>query len=547
MLQRMKDEKTAKNQSRSRPSSSLGSSGGGGGGTDPGAAALQAKAEMMLRKMQSGDSSGSGGGGTPSLTITPSESAAMAKLGKGTIDRKQAQIIQQKLREERERKQKQLESANKPSTQDMLKQIQQRKAESEARMQQTSAPASSKLQESSQLMAKLKEDRQAGVRSELPSTLVSKLSAEERAARRRSRRSSTNKIRSLADLQNAIKRADDRKKTAKREVLQSTIARKKDAARRQANLAEREKRRLMRQQRELKMKQKRAVVDKQLSAFATLLQGLEGEFAKIEKERIEKERVLQQERAARKRLEQHVFELTALLKGSSSQMDNMKERLDGLVKDFPPKLAKGSPFYNDMTNFQEDFWKLRHKMYVDVAKQDKATSSLLAGVSLGKLSTVTATTGVAHSHSDPCIVNTPAASGGSGSASPAPPPPPPPPGAPPPPPGLAPRVQLGGSRSTNALSASAPSKSPSSAGAGRGDLLSSIRAGTSLRKVDAEELSRTRAPRQSMSLLSSLQDTLRMALDSRRDEMLEDDYSDEDDWSDEWSDDDDDFLDEEEE
>jgi hypothetical protein len=219
----------AKDHARSSASSS-GSGGSGGGGGDPGAAALQAKAEMMLRKMQGGESGGAGGGGReksggpPGLTVS---SAAMAKLGKGTIDRKQARIIQEKLREERERKQKQLESANKPSTQDMLKQLQQRKAESDARNLTRSAPASNKLQESSQLMAKLKEDRQAGVRSEIPSTLVSKLTVEERRARRRSRRSSQSKIRSLADLQNAIKRADDRKKTAKREVLQSTISRKK--------------------------------------------------------------------------------------------------------------------------------------------------------------------------------------------------------------------------------------------------------------------------------------------------------------------------------
>ena len=315
--------------------------------------------------------------------------------------------------------------------------------------------------------------------------------------------------RSLADIQKAIKEADRRKKQAKREALENKIDRtKREVALKKAEEAAAQKDGLTRVARRMTIRieeQKRSKVDEQLGQFVSMMQVLEKEFTRMDDARVEREQQLLEAQSMLSRTQQQVVLLSDLLLKSASQMDQMKTNLDSLVDSFPKKLAKGSPFFSEMGQFQESFWTLRHKMYIEVAKQAKESKALLAeqGYDAGLLASALDKDGSSSS-----AVPLPPAGG--------------PPVAPPAPP--APTATV------NPVS----------------HLLSQIKSGTSLKKIDPEALKQERLRsrdqwRQSVTCLRSLQDTLQMALDQRQKDLKEydsDDSDEDDDWTDE---DDEDF------
>ena len=318
--------------------------------------------------------------------------------------------------------------------------------------------------------------------------------------------------RSLADVQKAIKEADRRKKQAKREALENKIDRtKREALLKKAEEASTQKDTLTRTARRMTIRleeKKRSKVDEQLGQFLSMMQVLEKEFSRMDEARVEREQQLLDAQNMLARTQQQVVLLSDLLMKSASQMDTMKTNLDSLVDSFPKKLAKGSPFFSDMGKFQESFWTLRHKMYVEVAKQAKESKALLAEQGYDAALLTTALDGASPS-SSAAIPQAPSGV----------------PGAPPPPP--APTVAI------NPVS----------------HLLSQIRSGTALKKIDPDALKQERLNnrdnwRKSVSCLRSLQDTLQMALDQRQKDLREyssDDDDDDDDWSDNDDDDDDDL------
>eukprot|EP01104_Vermistella_antarctica_P006432 TRINITY_DN17135_c0_g1_i1.p1 TRINITY_DN17135_c0_g1~~TRINITY_DN17135_c0_g1_i1.p1 ORF type:complete len:170 (-),score=68.84 TRINITY_DN17135_c0_g1_i1:5-514(-) len=115
------------------------------------------------------------------------------------------------------------------------------------------------------------------------------------------------------------------------------------------------------------------------------------------------------------------------------------------------------------------------------------------------------------------------------------PPPPPPPMAPPPPPISSASSLLKITRS------STPQPTLPKVEEGRGSLLSQIKLGTSLRKLDQEKVQAEKEELGSTDLFASLQDTMRMAMDIRKKAMEAQDSDDDDDYCDsddeDWSDD----------
>eukprot|EP00211_Chloroparvula_japonica_P004100 CAMPEP_0119146100 /NCGR_PEP_ID=MMETSP1310-20130426/38417_1 /TAXON_ID=464262 /ORGANISM="Genus nov. species nov., Strain RCC2339" /LENGTH=793 /DNA_ID=CAMNT_0007137969 /DNA_START=52 /DNA_END=2433 /DNA_ORIENTATION=+ len=322
-------------------------------------------------------------------------------------------------------------------------------------------------------------------------------------------------LRSLDDVQAAIREADRRKKGAKLAKTQEQVKRKQ---RLQQVQRERAKSRAIdpvdpvaiRRSRRATVRKNEYKVTSQLSNFIETMKMLEQEFTKMEENLQAKEAVIQRQAKLLEQSEAQVVILSDVLEKTGSNMETMKDDLHSMVTSFPMK--KESPFGMQLKRFEDDFVGLRHDIMVKVCKSQRSSQQILD-----------------------------AANEGGGSV-----PPPPPSGGPPPPPGSAPVI--GSRQSIHIKKSASPSVSPAAPRANPVTaLLASIRQGKELRKVDEEKVQEERKQakkqwRQTVSMFASLQETLMGALEQRRDVMDDDEFDEDDlDWDseeDDWEDDD---------
>lgn len=158
---------------------------------------------------------------------------------------------------------------------------------------------------------------------------------------------------SLQDIQAAMRRAEQQKKEAQeRRAILATPAYAKG---RRLSRAER---RTIRETRRMTIIDQKVQVEKKIDDFIKLISGFQ---TMLDKEREE----------TRKTIEKLEL-VTSLLTLANTELDLMKGTIDRIVEDYTKKhSSKNSEYYQELVKFQEQFWELRHKFHIQVAKGTK--------------------------------------------------------------------------------------------------------------------------------------------------------------------------------
>jgi len=371
----------------------------------------------------------------------------------------------------------------------------------------TSTPesdAKSKLTSASSLIEKMKAEREAkraaaaAARSEAaPVTPSPAASSEPEAASTQGTpdptTSSTPKpklgtgknIRSLADLQKAIKKADRVKKHAESQGKLGDLRRQQGETKKKQMTAE--ERRAYRQSKrltvEMQHSEDRVKVNTQISKFMNMIQVLEKEWQKGEEDRVKREAEMEEQRQMFDKASAQMGFLSNALNEISAQMESMHKDIESMTEGVPKGVKKEDKWYGtQFLNFKENFIDMRHQAYINSAKHKKMMDKTQREAEdLAKEMK-------------------------------APPPPLP--------------VMAGGN---------GPSANPIT------NLLAQIRSGTELKKLNPNEVEEDRKKRQgnwrqSVQLLEGLQATLCDALDQRHLALFSDSDEEEDEFDDDWDD-----------
>ena len=260
----------------------------------------------------------------------------------------------------------------------------------------TSTPesdAKSKLTSASSLIEKMKAEREAkraaaaAARSEAaPVTPSPAASSEPEAASTQGTpdptTSSTPKpklstgknIRSLADLQKAIKKADRVKKHAESQGKLGDLRRQQRETKKKQMTAE--ERRAYRQSKrltvEMQHSEDRVKVNTQISKFMNMIQILEKEWQKGEEDRVKREAEMEEQRQMFDKASAQMGFLSNALNEISAQMESMHKDIESMTEGVPKGVKKEDKWYGtQFLNFKENFIDMRHQAYINSAKHKK--------------------------------------------------------------------------------------------------------------------------------------------------------------------------------
>eukprot|EP00339_Tiarina_fusa_P011344 CAMPEP_0117046738 /NCGR_PEP_ID=MMETSP0472-20121206/32315_1 /TAXON_ID=693140 ORGANISM="Tiarina fusus, Strain LIS" /NCGR_SAMPLE_ID=MMETSP0472 /ASSEMBLY_ACC=CAM_ASM_000603 /LENGTH=231 /DNA_ID=CAMNT_0004759201 /DNA_START=175 /DNA_END=867 /DNA_ORIENTATION=- len=184
---------------------------------------------------------------------------------------------------------------------------------------------------------------------------------------RPARKPSGKNIRSLADLQKAIKQADRVKQNAQTQGKIGEMRRERDSRRKQKMT--REERKQYRESKrltvELSHSESRVKVDQQIGKFMKMIQLLEGEWQKGEEDRIKREKELEEQQKMFEKASSQMDFLSNALMEMSNQMEEMKNDMDSLTANVSKGVKKEEKWYGtQFANFQNNFLDMRHQAYV---------------------------------------------------------------------------------------------------------------------------------------------------------------------------------------
>lgn len=181
-------------------------------------------------------------------------------------------------------------------------------------------------------------------------------------------------IRSLADLQKAIKKADRVKKHAESQGKIGDLRRQQGETRKKQMTAE--ERRAYRQSKrltvEMQHSQDRVKVNTQISKFMKMIQVLEKEWQKGEEDRVKREAEMEEQRLLFEKASAQMGFLSNALSEISAQMEAMNKDIDSMTDVVPKNVKKEDKWYgSQFLNFKENFIDMRHQAYINSAKHKK--------------------------------------------------------------------------------------------------------------------------------------------------------------------------------
>jgi hypothetical protein len=192
-------------------------------------------------------------------------------------------------------------------------------------------------------------------------------------------------IRSLADLQKAIQKADRVKQQA--QALGTIDKLKHEREQRRMKLTREEKRAVRESKRltvEFKNSETRVKVDQQIGNFVQMMEILETEWQKGEEQRLKREEEWNSQREMIEKAADQMNFLSKNLHEISTSMENMNRGLDQLMESVPKGVKKEEKWFGkDLTGWQENFRDMRHQAFISSAKFKKVQIQILFIFSFG--------------------------------------------------------------------------------------------------------------------------------------------------------------------
>jgi len=129
---------------------------------------------------------------------------------------------------------------------------------------------------------------------------------------------------------------------------------------------------------EMQANESRSKVEQQIGNFMQMLTTLEGEWQRQEETRFQKEKELNEVKEHLTKVGEQMVAVGKVLSDTSAQMDHLKNILDKIVTNASPKVRKADEkWFGDFEAFQQNFWQMRHTMYIQQAKNNKVRWSIL--------------------------------------------------------------------------------------------------------------------------------------------------------------------------
>ena len=104
-----------------------------------------------------------------------------------------------------------------------------------------------------------------------------------------------------------------------------------------------------------------------------MMQKLEADWQKGEESRIKSLEDMAEQRALMEKVGTQMEFLTNSLMDLSARMDHLKLVLDRLIESTPKAVKKEEKWFELLSAFQDQFWKMRHQAYISTAKYKKVS------------------------------------------------------------------------------------------------------------------------------------------------------------------------------
>lgn len=108
-----------------------------------------------------------------------------------------------------------------------------------------------------------------------------------------------------------------------------------------------------------------------------MMQKLEADWQRGEEARVKALDDMAEQRKLMEKVGNQMELLTKTLSDLSARMDHMKLMLDRLVETAPKGVKKDDKWFQDLSAFQQLFWKMRHEAYISTAKYKKVMRTLI--------------------------------------------------------------------------------------------------------------------------------------------------------------------------